>query len=103
MPWNMANWKWSECQLVEELLTGLHTGVPGEHALPSWLQEQYKPYDPYEKQKREKFIRLLCKVKSEPEYDEKKKVRDDIKITVDDVALVIKAVSGIDIKAITEE
>jgi hypothetical protein len=103
VPWNLADWTWSQCQFVGEIISEIRPGVPGEHALPPWLQEQYKPYDPYEKQKREKFIRLLCKVKGEPEYDEKKKVRDDIKITVDDVALVIKAVSGIDIKAITEE
>lgn len=97
----MANWKWSECQLVAEILTNLYPGVPGEEALPSWLQEE--PYNPYDKQKRERFIRLLCKVKGYPEYDEKKKVRDDIKVTIDDVALVVKKVSGIDIRAKPEE
>jgi hypothetical protein len=93
----MANWKWSECQLVEELLSGFHPGVPGDKAVPPWLREEEHPHNPYEKDKRERFIRLLCKVKGYPEYDEKKKVRDDIKVTIDDVALVIRTVSGIDI------
>lgn len=104
MPWNMANWKWSECKLVEELLAGIRPGVPGELALPPWLREEETfGLKKDEKDKRERFIRLLCKVKGYPEFDEKKKVREDIKVTTDDVALVIKTVSGIDIKAITEE
>ena len=100
----MANWTWSECQLIEEILSSIPTtGIPGEKALPPWLQEEEKPYNPYEQKKRDKFIQLLCKVKGYSEFDEKKKVRDDIKVTINDVALVIKAVSGIDVKATTEE
>ena len=93
--WNTANWKWSECQLVEEILAGIRPGVPGDLAVPPWLREE-EPYSPYEKDKRERFIRLLCKVKNE-EYNEEKKVRKDIKVTIEDVALVVKTVSGIDI------
>ncbi len=102
VPWNMANWKWSECQLVAEVIGGLPGGIPGEEALPSWLKEE-EPYDPYGKEKRKRFIRLLCKVKGYPEYDEQKEVRKDIKITVDDVILVIKKVSGINVRAKPEE
>lgn len=100
--WKNANWKWSECQLVDEIIGVLtRPGVPGEVALPPWLQEE-KPYDPYDKEKRERFIRLLCKVKGEPEYNEKKKVRTDIKITLDDVKMVTRAVRGIDIQVLEE-
>lgn len=102
--WNQANWWWSECQLVEEIVGGLPTtGVPGEWALPPWLQEdQYDPYNQKQKEKRERFIRLIAKVKGYPEYDDKAKVRDDIKISIDDIKLVVKAVKGIDVQ-ITEE
>jgi hypothetical protein len=98
VPWNTANWRWAECQLISDILSELHPGIPGDLAVPSWLREE-EPYNPYKKDKRDRFIRLLCKVKNYPEYDEKKKVRDDIKVTVEDVALVIRTVSGIDIMA----
>jgi hypothetical protein len=96
--WNMANWTWGECQLIQELINEVETGgVPGEVALPPWLREEEKPYNPYQTDRRDRFIRLMCKVKGYKEYDEKKKIHDDIKVTAADVALVIKTVSGIDI------
>lgn len=95
--WNTARFKWSECELVGEVLGGFQPGVPGDLAVPPWLREE-EPYSPYEKDKRERFIRLLCKVKNET-YSEEKKVREDIKVTIEDVALVVRTVSGIDILA----
>jgi hypothetical protein len=101
--WKEANWKWGECLLVEEVVSGFignPPGVPGEWAQPSWLQDE-KIHDPYEKEKRKKFIRLICKVKKE-KYDEEKLVREDIKISLDDVKMVVKAVKGIDIQIMEE-
>jgi hypothetical protein len=99
--WKNADWKWSECQLVDEVIGGLPKGVPGEWALPPWLQDQYDPYNQQNKEKRERFIRLIAKVKDK-EYDEKKKVNPDIKISIDDIKMVVKAVKGIDVQ-VTEE
>jgi len=101
--WKNANWRWKDCQLIDEIVAGLpqRPGIPGELALPPWLQED-KPYSPYDKEKRERFIRLLCKVRGELDFDEKKKVRTDIKITMDDIRLVVRAVKGIDIQIIKE-
>jgi hypothetical protein len=100
--WSAANWTWKDCRLIDEIIgTLVRPGIPGEVALPPWLREE-KPYNPYDKDKRERFIRLLCKVKGEPEYDEKRKVRTDIKITLDDVKLVARAVRGIDIQILEE-
>jgi len=45
---------------------------------------------------------MIAKVKNYPEYDEKRKVNTDIKISIDDVKLVVKAVKGIDVQ-VTEE
>ena len=99
--WYAANWKWSECRIIDEVLAELQRpGIPGELALPPWLQEE-KPYNPYEQNKRERFIKLLCKVKDK-NFDERKKIRTDIKITIDDVKLVARAVKGIDIQIIKE-
>lgn len=95
IPWNTANWTWRECRLIEEILTEIRPGVPGDLAVPPWLREE--PYSPYDKDKRERFIRLLCKVKNET-YDEQKRIKENIKITVEDVRLVIKTVSGIDVQ-----
>ena len=92
IPWNLANWKWSECQLVEDIIRGYGPGAPP--FFPQWLRE--------DEEKKKRFIRLLCKVKGEPEYDESKEVRTDIDITAKDVEMVIKAVAGIDV-TITEE
>ncbi len=100
--WKNANWAWQDCRLVDEIIENLiRPGIPGELALPPWLQEE-TPYNPYDKEKRKRFIRLLCKVKGEPEYDEKKEVRTDIKITLNDVRLVTRAVKGIDIQILEE-
>jgi len=92
--WNLANWTWSECQLVEDIIKGFGPGAPP--IFPAWLK------DDAEEEKKKRFIRLLCKVKGEPLYDEKKEVRTDIKITTKDVEMVVKAVAGIDV-TITEE
>jgi len=99
--WKNANWLWSECSLIDEVLGDLRPGVPGELAQPNWLQDD-KPHNPYEKDKRKRFINLICKVKGYPTYDEKQDIRDDIKITIEDIKVVVKAVKGIDIQIMDE-
>lgn len=95
VPWNLADWKWSECQIVADIISGF--GGNAAPNIPDWLKEDKK-----DEEKRKRFIRLLCKVKGEPLYDEKKEVKTDIKITAKDVEMVVKAVAGIDV-TITEE
>lgn len=94
--WVNSNWTWSECQLIEEIIQS--GGVDATTLLPSWVEE---PWDPYrageeEKKKRKRIIKLICKVK-DIKYDEEKMTKD-FKITVDDVKMIVKAVSGIDLK-----
>lgn len=96
--WNSAQFKWNECELVNEILTG----IPGELAVPAWLREEV-PYNPYEKDKRKRFIRLLAKVKGYPDFEKQTEIRDDIKITIEDVSMVVKAVAGIDLKVEKED
>lgn len=100
--WSNANWTFSECRLVEEIVSGIPSdGVPGEWAQPPWLQEE-KPWDPYNQEKRKRFIRLLRRLKGEPEFDEQREVKTDIKITLNEVKFVVKAVKGIDIQILEE-
>ena len=44
-----------------------------------------------------RFIKLICKVKGIETYSGQKTIRDDIKVSTEDVELVIKEVLGIDL------
>tara|TARA_R100001510_G_C7633600_1_gene192116 strand:+ start:1072 stop:1440 length:369 start_codon:yes stop_codon:yes gene_type:complete len=50
-----------------------------------------------EPEKKKRFIKLVCKVKGVETYSGQKTIRDDIKISVEDIELVIKEVLGIDL------
>jgi len=82
--WKDAKWKWSECRLVEEIITSVISVGPGGSLARPWEQ--------WEEPKKRRFIYLTCKIKGK-EYDRTKEVKD-IKISVDDVRLVVKAVAG---------
>jgi hypothetical protein len=90
--WNLADWKWSECQLVSDIIQFYNR--PGIDASKIYKGEEQFWIKDHEKKNR--LIRLICKVKNE-KYDESKEVRNDIKINIDDVKLVVKTVSGIDL------
>lgn len=87
---------------MQEIISGPPiVGVDATQLIPSWLREE-ETFNPLNVAKRKRFIRLLCKVKGEPEYDESKEVKENIKITIEDVQLVVKKVAGVDL-IITEE
>jgi len=93
--WNLTNWTWSECQLIEEIISGGNQpGVDASQLMPSWIIDSKTQT---EKEKRKRFIRLLCKIKGITAYDEEKLINEKITITVEDIKIVIKAVSGIDL------
>lgn len=96
-----ANWTWEECKLVDEIVANNYAGIPGEEALPPWLREE-EPYNPYDKEKRKRFINLLCRIKGKPEVDWKREVRPDIKVTLADIKLVVKHVKGIDFEILED-
>jgi hypothetical protein len=88
--WSNANWTWSECRIVGEILEAIHTGVDAskliEPHLP-WIQD---------KEKKKVLVKLICKIKNE-KYEEEKEKIENIKITVKDIKLAVKTVSGIEI------
>lgn len=90
--WKNANWKWSECQLVAEILNNLYPGVDATTLIQPWLIE---PWNPYKEKKRKELIRLICKCRGQT-YDESKEVKE-FEITVDDIKLVVRSVSGIEL------
>jgi hypothetical protein len=75
---------WNDCALITEVLEALGGG--------------YTPDDFFGKhpKKKQKFIKLLCKVEGK-EYKETKEVLER-KIRISDVSLVAKEVLGINIK-----
>ena len=36
--YNLADWTWSECQIVQDIIKGFPPGAPP--ALPDWLREE---------------------------------------------------------------
>lgn len=88
--WKDANWLWSECQLAEELGQIYESGIDASRIYEDELWRK-------EPEKRNRLIRLICKVKGE-KYDESKEKRENIKIKVEDIKLVVKAVLDIELK-----
>ena len=94
--WKDANWTWSECQIVEELVELLQRpGVDATTLIQPWLVEPWNPYKGGETRKK-RLIRLICKIKGQ-EFDESKELKD-INVSVDDIKLIVKSVTGIDLK-----
>jgi len=75
---------WDDCALITEVVTALGGG--------------YTPSDYFDRHpdKKQKFIKLLCKVEGR-EYKETKEILNR-KIRISDVSLVAKEVLGINIK-----
>jgi len=99
--WKNANWKWSECQLVVDIIEYLLPGVDASSLLSPWMRNREQVVDdvpPWEKskEKKERLIRLICKVQGQ-EINESKKVNTDIKIKAKDIKMVIKAMLDIDV------
>ena len=119
--WNDADWKWSECAIVREIMLG----VDASKMLPSWLENEGKDREDLREQpdwpreepdpepaswkrstedakKRKQFIELLCEVERR-KFGKTLRKRDDIKISIKDVQLVLKEVAGVELIVEKEE
>jgi len=99
--WKAANWKWSECSgsiPPQPSITGNRPGVDATTLIHPWLEEPWNPYKAGEKDKnkRKRLIKLICKVKGQ-EYNSEKEIHE-AKVTIDDIKMIVKAVSNIDLK-----
>ena len=91
LQWKDVNWAWSDCQFVKEIIDEYLGGaIDPNTQLPGWAKD--------DKDKKRKFIKLLCKVKGYDENETSKQVKDNIKITIEDVQLVLRAVKNRDLK-----
>ena len=83
----VARYTWNDIRVLEELISD---GAGTTEIL--WQVDKLDP------EKKKRFIRLVCKVKGIETYSGQKTIKtDDIKITAEDVELVIKEVLGIDL------
>ena len=78
---------WDDVQLVVSLVESRGASVPE-------ILWQVDNLDP---EKKRRFIKLVCKVKGIETYSGQKTIRDDIKVSAEDIELVIKEVLGIDL------
>ena len=88
--WNEANFKWEDnphiWNLVVEIVEAIEAGAG--------IIEAVQKLEP---EKKKKFIKLVCQVKGIETYSGQKTIRDDIKVSAEDIELVIKEVLGIDL------
>ena len=77
--WNNNSYTWDEVELVAEVV------------------DAGGGFDELTKEKKKKFIELVCRIKGIKVYSGKKPIREDIKITAEDIKLVAKEVLGIDL------
>jgi hypothetical protein len=74
---------WDDCALITELLEALAAGKSPE--------DYFK-----DKEKKKRFIKLLCEIQGK-EYKETKEIKN-YKIRISDISLVAKEVLGVNIK-----
>ena len=82
--WNSNPYTWNEVQLVEEIIQ--RGGGNIEDDMP-WMKPE----------KKKKLIKLILKVKGETLTESKTKQIKQYKIKAEDVRLVVKEVSGVEL------
>jgi len=86
--WNDNPHTWDDVQLIVSLVESRGASAPE-------ILWQVDKLDP---EKKRRFIKLVCKVKGIETYSGQKTMKtEDIKISADDVKLVVKDVLGIDL------
>ena len=84
--WGTNPYKWDDIFLILELIS--------DGASAPEIAGFIEDLDP---EKKERFIKLVCKVKGIETYSGQKTVKENIKVTAEDVELVVKEVLGIDL------
>lgn len=114
--WKNVNWWWSQCSGSipvpppgPGITASLHPpGVDAMTLQQPWLIEPWSPYRQNDsaslarQSKKKRLIKLICKVKGQT-YEQEKEVGDMEEISVDDIRMVVKAVSNIDLDVKMEE
>ena len=78
---------WDDVAFVEELVSEASGGATGEEL--AWNVNQLDDVT------KDRFIKLICKVKGIETYSGQKVIKENIKVSAEDCELVIKEVLGI--------
>jgi hypothetical protein len=101
--WNAADFEWNFAPGTQETLGVLPYTWDDVTLLEDLLaqgassEEIAYHVDQLEPEKKKRFIRLVCKVKGIETYSGQKTIKDDIKITAEDVKLVVEKVLDINL------
>ena len=102
--WMNANWLWSQCSSsvvpVPPVTASIFLQPPGVDAntlIQPWAIEPWNPYRAADRdqEKKKRLIKLICKVKGET-FEEEKEI-EKYEVSVDDVRMVVRSISGIDL------
>ena len=85
--WNSNSFTWDEVQLVEEIVETVQQGGGIIEDDMPWMKPQ----------KKEQLIKLILKVKGETLTESKTKQIKQYKIKANDVRLVVKEISGVEL------
>jgi hypothetical protein len=86
--WGNNSYTWDELRLAATVAAAAQSSARARRNRQEFLQTYFddKPED------KERFIRLICRVKGIKVYDDTKKVDTDVKIKVEDIELVLREV-----------
>ena len=82
--WGDNPYTWGDVAFIQEVVDGIGTG--SRRAREARIQQ-------FDKEKKKRLIRLICRIKGEKVYDDTTEV-GDVKINIDDVELVAENIIG---------
>ena len=85
--WNSNSFTWDEVQLVQEIVETIQRGGGNIEDDMSWMKPK----------KKKQLIKLILKVKGETLTESKTKPIKQYKIKAEDVRLIVKEVSGVEL------
>lgn len=94
--WNSNPFCWDDVSFIIE---SFGKAVDEDYENTQWIET----YQKLDKEKKKRFITLMVKVKGDSkEYEQKREVKEDIKVTAHDIKLTVEAVLDIklDIKGV---
>ena len=82
-----TSYTWGDVTFVSEIADGIGTGSrrARQERLNKFIEDE---------EKKKKLIHLICRVKGEKVYDEKKEAKSNMEIKINDVDMLIEQVLG---------
>ena len=87
--WGNNSYTWGDVKLAEEV-----DEIVGGGTTPARRKERLEKFLQKEPEKKKRLIHLICRVKGEKVYDEKKEAIEDVTIKVEDVEMIVNEILG---------